>query len=439
MSRRKKLLKAIVLTTLVCALLVGCSSLTLVKDEYFIIWKDADGTLIEYATVDSKYDPSFKELPPDTDQWQYTGWSVAKSGNRTECTAQRIKKIKIQWTDPDGNILKEEHVTSADAANISHPLPDDTDEWHYTEWIKTATSDGFAFHAKRIPKEKYVWKDADGSVLKEEYIVEGQEAPTMDLPSGDEKWEYIEWDSSNENGEHIFTAVKTPNASYFAGNVFQIVIKDPEGTLLGTGSGFVINDEGWFITNNHVMEKASTAVAFFDIKDQESGSRYTQLNVLGGVYNSSEIDIFIGKLEGYDKIKAHYKNIEFTEDYTSGEISYTVGYPNSSVKMEINSGEILEEYSDIYDKVNGIYYILSDSYIAPGSSGGILTNENFEVIGITTIGLYADDNKQIYQAGGSVPTFVFSSHLKKLEEANLKTLTEIYNYWEMTIDANEND
>ena len=66
-ERKKKLLKAIVLTTLVCALLAGCSPFFLVKDEYFVIWKDADGALIEYATVDSKCDPSFKELPLDTD------------------------------------------------------------------------------------------------------------------------------------------------------------------------------------------------------------------------------------------------------------------------------------------------------------------------------------------------------------------------------------
>ena len=26
--------------------------------------------------------------------------------------SSKDKKIKIQWTDPDGNILKEEHVTS---------------------------------------------------------------------------------------------------------------------------------------------------------------------------------------------------------------------------------------------------------------------------------------------------------------------------------------
>ena len=426
MNKRISLFQIIIPILVACTLLLGCVSCSSNEEEYFVTWKDADGALIEYATVDSEYDPSLRELPSDTNQWQYTGWNIIKSGNTIECTALRIKKVKIQWIDADGIILNEEYIPVADIIENSFSLPNDSDEWHYTEWIKTTTSEGFIYNAKRVPKKKYIWKDADGAILKEEQIVEGQTPSTIDLPVGNEKWNYIEWDSSVENGEHIYTAVRTPNTSYFVGNVFQIVIKDSKGTPLGTGSGFIINDDGWFITNNHVMDGASSAVAFFDIKDQESGSRYTQLNILGGIFNSSEKDIFIGKIEGYEKIKSYYNNISFTEEYTAGEKSYTVGYPNSSVRMEINSGVILEEYSDIYDKINGIYYILSDSYIAPGSSGGILINEKFEVIGITTIGLYIDDNKQIYSAGGSVPTFVFSSHLSNLDESKIKQLSDIY-------------
>ena len=422
MGNKKGIFQSLILIIFVCTVLFGCIS----DEKYYVTWKDADGSLIEYSTINSDYDPSSRELPFDDDEWQYTGWNVIKTENRIECTALRIKKIKIQWVDADGSILKQENLISSDFTENLFSLPNDTDEWHYTEWVKSTSTDGYIYKAKRIPKIKYIWKDASGEVLKEEYIVEGESPAELDLPQGNEKWNYTDWDYSFLNGEHIYTAVRTPNASYFVGNVFQIVIKDSKGTPLGTGSGFVINDAGWFITNNHVMDEASSAVAFFDIKDQENGSRYTQLNILGGIFNSSEKDIFIGKIEGYEKIKSYYNNITFTENYTTGEISYTVGYPNASVKMEINAGVILEEYSNIYDKLNGVYYILSDSYIAPGSSGGILINESFEVIGITTIGLYADDNMQVYTAGGSVPTFVFSSWLGNYDETKIKKLTDIY-------------
>lgn len=427
MYKHKWLIKRILVFALAIAIILGCVACKSNSENYYVTWKDSDGTLLEYSIVGSEYDPALRDLPADNEQWQYTGWNIIKSGNRIECTALRLKKSKIQWIDADGIILKEENIVISDSTELSYPLPQDSVNWHYTEWVKTVTSDGVRYNAKRVPKEKHIWKDADGTVLNEEYVIQGQAPTTLDLPTDDEKWEYLEWNSVIENETHVYTAERAPNSSYFEGNVFQIVVKDADGTPLGTGSGFIINEDGWFITNNHVMDEANSATAFFDIKDQSSGSRYTQLNVLGGIFYSSEKDIFIGKLDGYEKIKSHYKDIKFTEKYVTGEKSYTVGYPNSSVQMEINAGVILKEYSDIYDKINGIYYILSDSYIAPGSSGGILINENFEVIGITTIGLYADDKKKIYTAGGSVPTFVFSAYLSDLDPSKIQKLTDIYN------------
>ena len=106
--------------------------------------------------------------------------------------------------------------------------------------------------------------------------------------------------------------------------------------------------------------------------------------------------------------------------------SYSLGYPNSSIKMEINSGKILEEYSDIHNKINGVYYVMSDSYIAPGSSGGILINEDFKVIGITSMGIYSDSNKNYYISGGSIPYSLFKQNLKNLNEDNIKAIPIMY-------------
>ena len=346
------------------SLLLFCVSCS--DNSYTITWNDADGTVIETKKASNIYDPTVHDLPADTDLWHYTGWVTSNIGNDIICTAKREKK---------------QHI---------------------------------------------VWKDVDDSILNEIYIIKNSNIPQFDLPQNNEKWIYETWKQSTEDGSTVFTADRTPNTNYFLGNVFQIVIKDANGDPLGTGSGFVINNDGWFITNDHVMNDATTAIAFFDIPDKDNGSRYTELEVLGGVYNSAEKDIFIGKLDNYERIKQYYKDIKFTEEYVVGETSYTVGYPNSSTKLEINSGKILEEYSNIYDKINGIYYVLSDSYIAPGSSGGILVNENLEVIGITTIGLYADENKQVYESGGSIPTISFVNQLANLKETEIKKLTIIY-------------
>jgi hypothetical protein len=139
------------------------------------------------------------------------------------------------------------------------------------------------------------------------------------LPSCSDKWVYSDWQKEITANRTTYVTTRSPNIEYFVGNVFQIVIKDEEGDPIGTGSGFVINDEGWFITNHHVMEDAYSAEAYFDIIDVKEGARYTKLEILGSVYDSKSKDIYIGKISNYQKIKEKYKKITFTEDFIEVE------------------------------------------------------------------------------------------------------------------------
>lgn len=340
-------------------LLLTFTSCSKTNDVLYVSYINSDGKLIEYCIEKTDYNPNNKTLPSDTDDWHYIGWEIQRAGNNITCIA------------------------------------------------------------KRISKHKYLWKNYDGSILYEEILYGEKQPEDKPLPNDNAKWVYTEWSKNSTGSLTTYTTSRIPNSNYFKGNIFQIVVSNDKGEPISTGSGFIINKDGLFITNHHVMEDAYSAKAYFDIIDTDEGNRYTELKILGAIYDNSEKDIYIGKISGYEKIESYYNSILFTEEYSQGEITYTLGYPNSSVTMQINSGVILEEYSDIYSKVNNVFYIISDSYIAPGSSGGILINENFEVIGITTIGLYADNNKTIYIAGGSIPTFVFKKFLSTLNENNL--------------------
>lgn len=360
---KRKLIAFMLLVILIFAA-VGCNGDD-GKNELFVTWMDTDGKLIESQTIKTYYNPSERRLPDDSDLWHYTGWTISQSGNIIVCTAKRVAKTHI------------------------------------------------------------VWNDYNGTVLNEVFILEDEDVPSFDLPESNDKWLYEEWKKITETDKIVFQAVRTPKTEYFLGNVFQIIVNDRQGKAVSSGSGFIINNEGWFVTNYHVMDDGYSATAYFDIKDATGGEQYTKLKVIGGVYGDKGKDIFIGKLEGYEKIKSYYKVLTFTEKYTVGEISYSVGYPNSSIKLEINSGKILEEYSDIYNKIDGVYYVMSDSYIAPGSSGGILINENFEIIGITSMGLYGDSNKNYYISGGSIPYVLFKNNISNLNANNLKPLSYI--------------
>ncbi len=334
-------------------------------------------------------------------------------------------KIKISWIDTDGSLIETTYIEEKDDFR-EKKLPADTETWHYTDWKIVYSENLIICVAQRVEKITYIWKDIDGSIIKEHDGYYGENIDNPETPPSTEKWIYTGWNKTVVNNIHTLTLQRSPNEEYFLANVFQIIVYDEKGEPVSSGSGFIIDENGWFITNNHVMSDSISANAFFDIPDSETGQDYTKLSVFGGIYNSEEDDIFIGKLNNYEKLENQYNEIVFNENYIIGENTYSIGYPNSSLYMQINKGTLLQEYKDIYGKIYDNYYILSDSYIAPGSSGGILINENLEVIGITSMGLYADSNKTVYVAGGSIPTKFFLNEIKNLEISNIKLLTEMY-------------
>lgn len=267
-------------------------------------------------------------------------------------------------------------------------------------------------------KNIYRWFDADNKLLYEKISDNTIEATYHELPKDDEKWDYIEW---RETAHATFTGYRIPKRNYFIGNVFQIIVKNLE-TPIGTGSGFVFNDEGWFISNAHVMQNAYNAQAIFEIPNEQTGESFTYLDINEGTYYNLDKDIYIGKIENYNSIKAYYQSIPVSSNYEIGDTTYSIGYPNSTALLKINEGIGVMEYATLADKLySGNTYIYSTSYIAPGSSGGILVNDNLEVIGITTRGLIIEEE---FIVGAATTTFNFKNLLSNIRNSDLVTLEE---------------
>ena len=270
-------------------------------------------------------------------------------------------------------------------------------------------------------EQTYYWYDADGTLLWRETVELGETPPYFSLPLDNEKWDYTKWVYGDSENERI--AYRTPKESYFCGNVFQIIIQDLGEQPIATGSAFVFNRDGWFITNAHVMENAYFAQAIFNIPNSESGESFTYLTINSGTYYHLDKDIYIGKIEDYSRIESYYKEFTFNSNYKIGEKTYSIGYPNSSTDLKINEGKVTNTWSNIYDKLySGNSYVCSSSYISHGSSGGILVNRNFEIIGITTLG-WMDDNDN-FISGAAISTFNFSNLLQNTDEQELITLQE---------------
>lgn len=213
-----------------------------------------------------------------------------------------------------------------------------------------------------------------------------------------------------------------PQSSDFVGNVFQIVVKDLGERPIATGSGFVFNEDGWFITNAHVMENAYFANAIFNIKDNTKNEAFTKFDIHKAYYIDSNKDIFIGKIENYSSIETYYKSFNFATEHKKGKTTYSVGYPNSSVELQINEGEITEDLSSLYDKLySGISYIGSTSFIAPGSSGGILIDENYNVLGMTS--LVQTDEYNNFVLGAAIDCYHYVDLINNVVEKDLQELS----------------
>lgn len=148
---------------------------------------------------------------------------------------------------------------------------------------------------------------------------------------------------------------------------------------LGLGTGFIVSEDGYIITNEHVSgEKYENCYITL-----ENGTSYTGKVI----WSDEDIDLSIVKINANnlkslnigdsDKIKLTQKvyaignpvGFEFQRTVTAGIISGL----DRVVKLEDEKTSYMEEL------------IQTDATINPGNSGGPLINENGEVIGINTV------------------------------------------------------
>lgn len=145
----------------------------------------------------------------------------------------------------------------------------------------------------------------------------------------------------------------------------------------GSGSGVIISDDGYIVTNNHVVESAK------EIKVKTYDKKEYKAKLVG---TDPLTDLALIKIEASGLPKAHLANID---DIKVGQIVFAVGNPlglNSTVTNGIVSaigrGELsLNRDKDGFSVEN---FIQTDAAINPGNSGGGLFNIEGSLVGINT-------------------------------------------------------
>ena len=138
----------------------------------------------------------------------------------------------------------------------------------------------------------------------------------------------------------------------------------------GVGSGVIVSNDGYILTNNHVVSKAD------EVKVSLPDRREFTAKVIGTDPNT---DIAVLKIEGTNLPTVPIGGAR----PAVGDLALAIGNPfgiGQTVTMGIVSatgrgGLNIEQYED---------FIQTDAAINPGNSGGALVNTNGELIGINT-------------------------------------------------------
>jgi serine protease Do len=146
---------------------------------------------------------------------------------------------------------------------------------------------------------------------------------------------------------------------------------NPRGRRQGLGSGFIIDQDGSILTNNHVVENADKIVVKL-----ATGEEY-QAKVIG---RDAKTDIAIIKIEAKSVLPtAPFGDSDRLE---VGEWVLAIGNPfglDNTVTSGIVSAKGRHLGSGPYDS-----FIQTDASINPGNSGGPLINLRGEVVGINS-------------------------------------------------------
>jgi serine protease Do len=172
--------------------------------------------------------------------------------------------------------------------------------------------------------------------------------------------------------------LKASTSSDFSG-IIENVIKSvvTVRTDVSQGSGFVIADGGYIVTNAHVMEGAKSATIF-----TYDGQTH-QVSIIGKDSNMDIALLKIGETDYKPLILENSNNVQI------GEKVIAIGNPlglQFSVSEGIISGINRKGTNDLYA------YIQTDASLNAGNSGGPLINVNGKVVGINNFKISGSEN-----------------------------------------------
>ena len=138
----------------------------------------------------------------------------------------------------------------------------------------------------------------------------------------------------------------------------------------GAGSGVIIKDNGYIVTNNHVIDGASTIYVTL------SNKKEYQAKLIG---KDAENDLAVLKINANGLPAATYGN---SDELTVGNLSVIIGNPLGKLGGTVTAGIISSLDRQITLDGQPMTLLQTDASVNPGNSGGAMFDQYGHLVGI---------------------------------------------------------
>jgi serine protease Do len=170
-----------------------------------------------------------------------------------------------------------------------------------------------------------------------------------------------------------------------SGSVVEITISTPGNPftnrqgMQGAGSGVIVSEDGYIVTNNHVVESAQ----IFTVRTKD-GAEY-EATLIG---TDEATDLAVLKVDATGLTPATYADSDAIE---VGALSIVIGNPTGQLGGSVTSGIISAASRELTIGDDSMTLIQTSAAVNPGNSGGGLFDANGSLVGVVNAKLVGQE------------------------------------------------
>ena len=167
-------------------------------------------------------------------------------------------------------------------------------------------------------------------------------------------------------------------------SVSSIFYKGSSNTATAEGSGVIISEDGYILTNNHIINSSSSS-SYYEVGKANKITVYLyndETEYAGTIIGTDEqTDLAVIKI---DKTGLTAAELGDSDSVQVGEFAMAIGNP-LGMQSSVSSGTISAVNRSVTSDNVTYKLIQTDAAINSGNSGGALVNSQGQVIGINTL------------------------------------------------------